>query len=223
MAKTGLLAKAGVKIMKAFIDAGLKYNMIYKGKPTGTSTKPLDIRHSKIGMMHRAASGKNPSLTPTQISDKMAGYFQHSNDINQDYFRRMFGSMGTALAKKGVPLSTIEEKARPNRRAPEQKKKPSAKKAPAPKPAPKPAPEAPPPKPTPMPPVIVTENRRSAHGRIPSRRLFMCYKTRLHAFRIYFYFLPRSVKNYESHKACSYALGREDPKMLTRLVESTCL
>ena len=62
--KNGLPAKAGPKIMKAFIDTGLKYNMIYKGKLAKTSAKTLDIRHSHIVMMHRAASAKSPSLTP---------------------------------------------------------------------------------------------------------------------------------------------------------------
>ncbi len=51
-AKTGLPAKTDPKIMKAFMDVGLKYNMIYKGKLTETSAKPLDIRHSHIVLMH---------------------------------------------------------------------------------------------------------------------------------------------------------------------------
>ncbi len=42
-AKTGLPAKAGPKITKAFMDVSLKYNMIYKGKLVETSAKPLDI------------------------------------------------------------------------------------------------------------------------------------------------------------------------------------
>jgi hypothetical protein len=158
--------------MKAFMDAGLKYNMIYKGKLTETSAKPLDIRHAQIVMMHRAASAKNPSLTPAQISDKIAGFFQHSNDINQGYLRRTFGSMGDALARKGGALPTISEnEAGPSRSAPEPKKKPAARKKAAPKPAaPKPAaPEAPPPKPAPPPPAIATGLRRSARGRIPKR------------------------------------------------------
>ena len=43
-------------------------------------------------------------MTPAQTSDKIAGYFQHSNDINQGYLRRTFNSMGAALAKKVVQL-----------------------------------------------------------------------------------------------------------------------
>jgi hypothetical protein len=162
--------------MKAFIDAGLKYHMLYKGKLTETSAKPLDIRHSQIVMMHRAASAKNPSLTPAQISDKIAGFFQHSNDINQGYLRRTFGSMGDALAKKGVQLSAIEEdEAGPSRRPPEPA---AARKQPAPKPAPKKKPAAPqkkpaPPSQSPTPPVIVSGLRRSARGLIPSRKIVM--------------------------------------------------
>ena len=45
-AKTGKPAKACPMITKAFMDAGLKYNMIYKGNITEESAKPLDIWHS---------------------------------------------------------------------------------------------------------------------------------------------------------------------------------
>jgi len=160
--------------MKTFIDAGLKYHMLYKGKLTKTSAKPLDIRHSQIVMMHRAASVKNPSLTPAQISDQIAGFF--SNDINTGYLRCTFGSMDDALAKKGVQLSAIkEDEAEPSRCAPDPKKKPVVNKKATPKPAAKKAPalEAPLPKPAPPPPAIFTGLRRSARRRIPSRRIVM--------------------------------------------------
>ena len=124
--------------------------------------------------MHRTASQTNPSLTPAQISEKIAGYFQHSNDINQGYLRRTFDSLDDPLARKGGALPTISEnEAGPSRREPE----PAAKKKAAPKPAakkvatPRPVPVAPTPKPAPPPPVIVTGTRRSARGRVPSRRL----------------------------------------------------
>jgi hypothetical protein len=168
-AKTGLPAKAGPKIMKAFMDAGLKYNMIYKGKLTETSAKPLDIRHSQIVLMHRTASQKHPSLTPALISDKIASYFQHSNDINQGYLRRTFDSLNDPLARKGkAAMPTISEnEAGPSRREPEPAaRKPAAKK----KAAPRPAPVAPPPKPAP-PPHVVTGSRRSTRERLPSRRI----------------------------------------------------
>ncbi len=126
-------------------------------------------------MMHRTASQKNPSLTPAQISEKIAAYFQHSDDINQGYLRPTFDSLDDPLARKGkAALPTISEiEAGPSRRAPE----PAAKKKAAPKPAakkvatPRPAPVAPTPKPAPPPPIIVTGTRRSARGRVPSRRL----------------------------------------------------
>ncbi len=68
--------------MKVFMDVGLKENMIYKEKLVEKSAKSLDIWHSQIVLMQRTASHTNPSSTPAQISDKIAGYFQHSHDIN---------------------------------------------------------------------------------------------------------------------------------------------
>jgi hypothetical protein len=93
--------------MKALMDAGLKYIMIYKGKLVETSAKFLDIQHSQIVLMHLTASQNNPLLTPAQISDKIAENFLHSDDINQGYLRRTLDSMGDALAKKGAQLSPI--------------------------------------------------------------------------------------------------------------------
>ncbi len=158
--------------MKAFMDTGLKYNMIYKGKLTETSAKPLDIRHSKIVLMHRTALQKKPSLTPAQISDKIASYFQHSNDINQGYLRRTFDILDDLFARKGKDAlpSISENEAGPSRREPEPAAPKTATRKQA---APRPAPVAPPPKPAPPPPVIVTGTRRSARGRIPSRRIVM--------------------------------------------------
>jgi hypothetical protein len=93
--------------------------------------------------------------------------------------RLTFGSMGDALANKGVQLSAIEEEAGPSRRTPEPKKMPAARKKVAPKPAAKkdPAPEAPPPKPAPPPHVIVTGLGRSS--RVQFRKLVMWLKTHL--------------------------------------------
>ena len=123
-------------------------------------------------------------MTPAQISDKIAGCFKHSNDINQSYLRRTFDNMGDALAKKGVQLSPIsEDEAGPSLRAPENaakkpvaRKQPAPKPTPKPKPAPKPTPQAPPPASPPhSPPVIITGLRRSARGLVPSltRKLVM--------------------------------------------------
>jgi hypothetical protein len=185
-------ANVGPKIMKAFMDAGLKYKMICKGKLVETSTKPLDIRHSQIVMMHRSASHTNPSLTLSQISDKIAGYFKHSNDINQGYLHRTFDSLDDPLARKGkAALPTISDnEARTSRRVPNL----AAKKSATPKPAAKkaPAPEAPPPKPAP-PPQIVNGTRRSARGRILSRYLRMRLKTRSPCVPdVFLFFLLRS-------------------------------
>jgi hypothetical protein len=124
---------------------------------------------------HRDLQRENPTLIASHISDRIAGFFNHGNDINQGYLRKTFDNLDDPLARKGGALPTISEndEAGPSRRAPEPKKKPAARKKASPKPAAKkaPAPEAPPPKPAPPPPVIVTGLRRSARGLIPSRCL----------------------------------------------------
>ncbi len=100
-------------------------------------------------------------MTPAQISEKIVGYFQHSNDINQGYLRQTFDSLDDPLARKcKAALPTISEnEAGPSRREPEPAvKKPAARK--------KDALEAPPP-------VIVAGTRRGSRGRVPSRRLLM--------------------------------------------------
>jgi hypothetical protein len=167
--KDGLPASVGEKIIQAFRQAGLVYNSVNKGKLKPTSPGPNTIRHAQIVWKHRDLQRKNPSLTAAQVSDRISGFFNHGSDINQGYLRKTFDSLDDPLARKGGALPTIsEDEAGPSRRAPEPKEKPAAMKKAAKKAA---APEAPPPRPAPPPPAIVTGTRRSARGRIPSRRL----------------------------------------------------
>jgi hypothetical protein len=73
---------------------------------------PVDIRHSQITWKHREMTKKNPSLTATQISEKIAGFFNHSSDINIGYLRKTFDSIIDPLAKKSEKtkdLSRIQE------------------------------------------------------------------------------------------------------------------
>jgi len=122
---------------------------------------------------HRDLSRKDPSLNAQQVSDRIAGFFNHRNDINQGHLRKTFDSLGDPLARKGgaLPIISEDDEAGPSRRSPEPKKNPAARKKAAPKPAAKkaPAPEAPLPKPAPPPPAIVTWLRRIARGLITSR------------------------------------------------------
>jgi DNA-binding XRE family transcriptional regulator len=55
---------------------------------------------------------KNPSLTATQISEKIAGFFNHASDINMGYLRKTFDTLQDPLAKKSgnsKELTPIEE------------------------------------------------------------------------------------------------------------------
>jgi hypothetical protein len=172
--KDGLPASVGEKNIQAFKSARLVYNSVNKGKLKPTSPGRNAIRHAQIVWKHRDLQRKNPTLTAAQISDRIAGFFNHGSDANQGYLRKTFDSLDDPLARKGGALPTIseeEEEAGPSRRAPEPKKKPAARKKTARKPTAKkdPAPEAPPPKPAPPPSGL----RRSSRGRIPSRTLVM--------------------------------------------------
>ena len=134
---------------------------------------------------HEDLQRKNTSLTAAQVSDRIAGFFNHGADVNQGYLRRTFNNLDDPKARKGgaVHPSISEDDAGPSIRAPEPKKQPAAPEQPAPKPTPhkKPAPKkkpAPLKKPAPKPapqatPVIVAGLRRSARGLIPSRKLVM--------------------------------------------------
>jgi hypothetical protein len=85
---------------------------------------------------HHDLERKNPTLTASQISDKIAGFFNHGSDINQGYLRNTFDRLDDPLARKGGALPTISEddEAGPSRLAPEPKKKPAARVKAAPKP-----------------------------------------------------------------------------------------
>jgi DNA-binding XRE family transcriptional regulator len=54
----------------------------------------------------------NPSLTATQISEKIGGFFNHASDINIGYLRNTFDMLQDPLAKKygnSKELAPIEE------------------------------------------------------------------------------------------------------------------
>ena len=78
----GLPASAREKIIQAFKSAGLVYNSVNKGKLKPTSPGQNTIRYAQIVWKHRDLQRKNPSLTAAQISDRIAGFFNHGNDVN---------------------------------------------------------------------------------------------------------------------------------------------
>ena len=83
--KDGLPASVGEKIIQSFKSAGPVYNCLNKGKLKPTSPGLNNIRHAKIVRKHRDFQRKNPPLAATQMSDRIAGFFNHGNDINQGY------------------------------------------------------------------------------------------------------------------------------------------
>ncbi len=149
-------------IIQAFKSAGLVYNSGKQGKLKATSPGPNTICHARIVWKHRDLQHKNPTLTASQISDRITGFFNHGSDVNAGYLRKTFDSLDDPFARKGGALPTISEEneAGPSRRTHEPPPKPASKIKPAPKSAP-------------PPPAIVTGLRRSARGRIPSRTLCM--------------------------------------------------
>ena len=98
--KDGLPAPAGAKVKKAFQSAGLVFTRMNKGKPIKTSPGPLDIRHAQVTDRHREMSRQNPRLTATQISERIAGEFNHASDVNIGYLRMTFDSVDSPLATK---------------------------------------------------------------------------------------------------------------------------
>jgi hypothetical protein len=54
--------------------------------------------------------GRKPSLTATQISEKIAGFFNHASDVNIGYLRKTFDSLESHLATKSktnVPTGAL--------------------------------------------------------------------------------------------------------------------
>jgi hypothetical protein len=110
--RANLPLPVGSIIGEAFAKAGLVFEQLHQGKYKVKGPTPVDIRHSQITWKHREMTKKNPSLTATQISEKIAGFFNHSSDINIGYLRKTFDSIIDPLAKKSEKtkdLSRIQE------------------------------------------------------------------------------------------------------------------
>jgi hypothetical protein len=73
---------------------------------------------------------KNSSLTPTQISEKIGGFFNHSSDINIGYLRKTFDTILDPLAKKSELGLIQEEKEKPKSLKVKLKIKPKSPKSP---------------------------------------------------------------------------------------------
>ena len=102
----------GSIIGKAFTDAGLLFSQLHQGKYIFKGPTPVDIRHAQVTWKHREMTKNGPILTSTQISEKIAGFFNHSSDINIGYLRKTFDTLQDPFAKKSgnsKELAPIEE------------------------------------------------------------------------------------------------------------------
>lgn len=142
----GTPSPAGRLVKKAFKSAGLTFKQLNQGRLIDTSVTPVDVRHAQVTWKHKDMMRKNPSLTAQQISDKIAGFFNHSSDINIGYLRKTFDSIDDPLAKK-TSSSPSESSLPPIAETPE---------PPTPEP------------PTPEPPVVRPAPRRRARTVTPT-------------------------------------------------------
>ena len=60
----------------------------------------LEIRHAQVMFKYRQYKEKIPNRTETKISEKTAGYFNHSFEIARGYKRLTLDSLGDPLATK---------------------------------------------------------------------------------------------------------------------------
>ncbi len=53
------------------------------GQLKPTSPSPLDIRHAQVVAKYEDNNRKDPRLTETQLSEKIAVYFNHGSDVSR--------------------------------------------------------------------------------------------------------------------------------------------
>jgi hypothetical protein len=87
-------------VKKAFTATGLIFKQLNNGRLIDTSVTPLDVRHAQMTWKHREMSRRKPSLTATQISEQIAGFFNHASDVNIGYLHKTFDSLDSYLATK---------------------------------------------------------------------------------------------------------------------------
>ena len=69
----------------------------------------LEIRHAQVMFKYHEYKKKYNNMTETQISERIAIFFNHSSDISRGYKRLTFDSLSDPLAtKRGITSSTRE-------------------------------------------------------------------------------------------------------------------
>jgi hypothetical protein len=111
--KPGLPLPVGAKISGAFAAVGLTYMTGKSGELRKTAPGPNDIRHAQVIAKYEEIRSKNKTLTAEQISQQIAGFFNHSSSISKGYIRKTFDSLDDPLAnKKGVRPDDVASPAR---------------------------------------------------------------------------------------------------------------
>ena len=78
------------------------------GQLKPTSPGPLDIRHAQVVAKYKEYKRKDPRLTETQLSEKIAVFFNHGIDVFRGYLRKTFDDLDDTLAtKKGVSPNAV--------------------------------------------------------------------------------------------------------------------
>jgi hypothetical protein len=89
----------------------LIFKQLHSGRLIYTSVTPLDVRHTQVTWKHRETSRRKPLLTATQISKKIAGFFNHASDVNIGYLCKTFDNLESHLATKSrtnVPKAALQ-------------------------------------------------------------------------------------------------------------------
>jgi hypothetical protein len=107
--KEGRPEPVGKKIKLGFTKAGLIYKKVKSGELKNHVPGVLEIRHAQVMFKYREYKARYNSMTETQISERIAIFFNHSSDISRGYKRLTFDSLSDPLAtKRGVTSSTRE-------------------------------------------------------------------------------------------------------------------
>ena len=112
--KAGLPLPVSDKIKRSFRAAGFVYKAPKQGRLADFTPGILQIRHAQVMFKYRQWRSKDKTLTEEQISQKIAGFFNHSSDISRGYKRLTFDSLTEPLAtKQGISSSSPAPPARP--------------------------------------------------------------------------------------------------------------
>jgi len=91
--KEGLLESIRKKIKLGFTKAGLIYIKVKRGELKNHVPGILEIRHAQVMLNNREHKEQYKNMTETQISERIAIFFNHTSDISRGYKRLSFDSI----------------------------------------------------------------------------------------------------------------------------------